>query len=219
MKFKKFLTVLSLAPIVIVFVHSFFENRSVNLLMQFVIATTIFILINFSHVKELSITATGLNLKKEIEVARELNEKTAATIEQLNNIAIPLLRFNTAVLNKDGTMDNVTNFEDIVAFIDSCYDLKSQLSIESPEIETNLRKSYVKAVESFKYKVNIDYRMSLSNLGLIKIKGDTIYDIPEVISIDLVGIANISNDPEYQKLYSKFEKFVNKYLQEKVKEG
>lgn len=219
MKFKKFLTVLSLAPIVIVFVHSFFENRSANLLMQFVIATTIFILINFSHVKELSITATGLNLKKEIEVARELNEKTAATIEQLSSVVIPLLRFNTAILNKDGDFDNVTDFEDIVSFIDSCYELKSHFSIDSPEIETNLRKSYVKAVESFKYKVNIDYRVSLSNLGLIKIKGNTIYDIPEVISIDLVGIANISNDPEYQKLYSKFEKFVNKYLHEKVKEG
>ncbi|MCK4023000.1 hypothetical protein HCC60_02875 [Streptococcus suis] len=219
MKFKKFLTVLSLAPIVIVFVNSFFENRSANLLIQFVIATTIFILINFSQVRELSISATGLNLKKEIEAAKELNEKAAATLEQLNSVAVPLLRFNTAILNKDGEFDNVTDFEDIISFIDSCHELKSHLSIASPEIETNLRKSYIKAVMSFAYKVNIEYKVSLSNLGLIKIKGDTIYDIPEVISIDLVGIANISDDLVFQKLYSKFEKFVNKYLHEKVKEG
>lgn len=219
MKFKKFLTVLSLAPIVIVFVNSFFENRSANLLIQFVIATTIFILINFSQVRELSISATGLNLKKEIEAAKELNEKATATLEQLNSVAVPLLRFNTAILNKDGESDNVTDFEDIISFIDSCHDLKSHLSIDSPEIETNLRKSYIKAVMSFAYKVNIEYKVSLSNLGLIKISGDTIYDIPEVISIDLVRIANISDDPVFQKLYSKFEKFVNKYLHEKVKEG
>ncbi|HFU4059975.1 TPA: hypothetical protein ACGOZ1_001398 [Streptococcus suis] len=219
MKFKKFLTVLSLAPIVIVFVNSFFENRSANLLIQFVIATTIFILINFSQVRELSISATGLNLKKEIEAVKELNEKAAATLEQLNSVAVPLLRFNTAILNKDGEFDNVTDFEDIISFIDSCHELKSHLSIDSPEIEINLRKSYIKAVMSFAYKVNIEYKVSLSNLGLIKIEGDTIYDIPKVISIDLVGIAKISDDPEYQKLYSKFEKFVNKYLHEKVKEG
>lgn len=154
MKFKKFLTVLSLAPIVIVFVNSFFENRSANLLIQFVIATTIFILINFSQVRELSISATGLNLKKEIEAAKELNEKAAATLEQLNSVAVPLLRFNTAILNKDGEFDNVTDFEDIISFIDSCRELKSHLSIDSPEIETNLRKSYIKAVMSFAYKVN-----------------------------------------------------------------
>lgn len=214
---EKFRTTLSLAPIFIVFVNSFFENSSAKLFIQIIIATTIFILINFSRIKELSISATGLNLTKEIEVVRELKEQASATLEQLNSVAVPLLRFNTAILNKDGDFDNVTNFEDIVSFIDSCHNLKSQLSIESPEVEENLRQSYVRAVMSFDYKVRVTYNKSLSNLGLLKITGDTIYDTPEITMIDLVGIANILDDPEYKNLYSEFEKFVNKYLKNKIR--
>lgn len=207
--FKKIIGTVPITISMCILIWSDMENDRLVLLLA---ASILFLVaINFSEITRLRIGKDGIDFEK--EKLKELNREAQVTIDKLNSTIEPLLKFNLAMLHKDGHFDNVTEFDAIANFLISSNELLEDMPLTiQKELRPYLDEGLGNALFSFSYKAE-------SIIGYGKVRGFLDLGSPESDEqgISITGLRNLDNNAEYQKVVSNLEEFLRKFKPEKLK--
>lgn len=208
----------SLFPIIVSFVSIYFISDYQKIFYFIICSILIFVFLNFDDIKEISFGKDGLSLKKEIKKAQSLNKDLEQTISSIKEWTMPLIRFSTALLKKDGSFDNITDYKEIILFIDSTLKLMDKYETMDDLIFENIEVGIVNMVNAFDYEIKNKYGISPIQKGIIKVTGDLVGETPILESINLNDLKNlIPSNTFYQDEVSLFAHFIRNYASNKIK--
>ncbi|MTB54886.1 hypothetical protein GKS27_04515 [Streptococcus uberis] len=177
----------------------------------------IYVFINFDDIKELSFGKEGITLKREITKAQELNNELDKTISSIKEWSMPLIKFSTALLKKDGTFDNITDYEEIIFFIDSTLKLLCKYEIMDDLILDNLEIGIANLANSFDYKISNKYGVSPIDKKIINVSGMLVGETPKLEYVKLKELENlILGNDLYNKEVDLLSTFIKKYFPDKI---
>ena len=223
--FKKIIGTVPITISMCILIWSDMENDRLVLLLA---ASILFLVaINFSEITRLRIGKDGIDFEK--EKLKELNREAQVTIDKLNSTIEPLLKFNLSLLHKDGSFDNVTDFDAIVNFLISSSELLDDMPLTiQNELIPYLDEGVDNALHSFMYKAEniigkggekvrnfVNYSNKYTNLDKTR---------PDYQMVNIEGLRNLNNNEDYLDLVTRLEKFLEKFKPEllnnrKISEG
>ncbi|MTB35280.1 hypothetical protein [Streptococcus uberis] len=214
---KSLMFYLSLLPIIFTFFRILIINETKSNLLLMSCSILIYVFINFDDIKELSFGKEGITLKREITKAQELNNELDKTISSIKEWSMPLIKFSTALLKKDGTFDNITDYEEIIFFIDSTLKLLCKYEIMDDLILDNLEIGIANLANSFDYKISNKYGVSPIDKKIINVSGMLVGETPKLEYVKLKELENlILGNDLYNKEVDLLSTFIKKYFPDKI---
>ena len=204
---------LSLAPLIFIgYLIIYTGLASEKIYPLIIISLLIMVSLYFDDIRKVSFGKDGLALeKRELEA---LKEEAQVTIDKLNETIEPLLKFNLALINKDGKFDNVTDFDALADFIYALDDLSEGSFRNNPQLIELFNLSLHNIVYSFTYKADDVLGKNFQTRPFVQFggstKGENPLDIPIIVRME--KLRALSNELEYQALLDRFEKFASIYL-------
>lgn len=210
---------ISLVPIIITMCLVIFSDLPIDRLVILLIVSVLAIAtLNFEDIAKMSIGKDGIALEK--RKLEELTEEAQVTIDKLNETIEPLLKFNLALINKDGTFDNVTDFDALIDFVYALDDLSGGRFKSNTQNEELFNLSLHNIVYSFTYKADDILGKDFQTRPFVQYGGSNRREIPldTPIIVRMEQLRNLSNGLEYQALLDRFEKFASIYLPNSIVE-
>lgn len=219
--FKK---IIGTVPIIIsmcILIWSDMENDRLVVLLA---ASILFLVaINFSEITRLRIGKDGIDFEK--EKLKELNREAQVTIDKLNSTIEPLLKFNLALLHKDGYFDNVTDFDAISNFLISSSELLEDMPLTiQKELRPYLDEGIDNALYSFVYKADkvIGKGEGRGRVGNLVNYGEKYTNLdktrPDDQMVNIQGLRELNKEEDYLDLVNRLEKFLERFKPELLNE-
>lgn len=210
---------LSLAPLIFIgYLIIYTELSSEKIYPLIIISLLIMTSLYFDEIRKISFGKDGLALeKRELEA---LKEEAQVTLDKLNETIEPLLKFNLALINKDGTFDNVTDFDALADFVYALDDLSGGRFKSNTQNEELFNLSLHNIVYSFTYKADYILGKDFQTRPFVQYgrsnKRENPMDTPIIVRME--QLRTLSNGLEYQALLDRFEKFASIYLPNSIVE-
>lgn len=168
-----------------------FFNLKIPLVVQVgflgIIMLIVVVFLFGKNVDEINIA--GVKIKESQKIADDIYTKYSEFKKSISSFIV----FNLAVLEKDGSMDNITGYKEISKFLYSVKKMKLEMALHDTDIEKLQAVGKLKLFQSYDYELTTNFNIhNVMNLGVPEYVGGS-YDI-SILEIDWKKLEDFQKD-------------------------